>query len=94
MTYIITPYSYHQAKKLDVIIVPSHKKNKKIDVYSIGDKKYITSIGDTHYLDYPQYIETKGIDYANKRRYLYHKRHSKYSNKIGSASYYASKILW
>ena len=39
MTYIITPYSYHQAKKLDVIIVPSHKKNKKIKL--ILKKKYL-----------------------------------------------------
>jgi hypothetical protein len=93
MTYVITPYSYQQAKKLNVIIVPSHKKNKKIDVFS-NDKKYITSIGDIRYLDYPHYIETKGTDYANERRILYKKRHAKYSNKIGSASFFASHILW
>lgn len=93
MTYQITPYSFQQARRLGVIIVPSHKKYKKIDVYTI-DKKYITSIGDNRYLDYPQYIETKGLDYANERRLLYKKRHAKYSDRIGSAAYYAYHILW
>ena len=37
MSYKILPYSYEKAKNLGVSIVPSHDKNKKIDVYK-GDK--------------------------------------------------------
>jgi hypothetical protein len=32
-TYKILPYSYDQAKKLDVVILPSSNPRKKIDVY-------------------------------------------------------------
>ena len=46
MVYQIKPYSYEQAKKLNVEIKPSNKKDKKIDVYK--DKKYICSVGDIH----------------------------------------------
>ena len=43
MVYQIKPYSYEQAKKLNVEIRPSTRKDKKIDVYK--DKKFICSIG-------------------------------------------------
>ena len=46
MVYQIKPYSYEQAKKLNVEVKPSTRKDKKIDVYK--DKKYICSIGDIH----------------------------------------------
>ena len=70
MTYKIFDYSYRQAKRLGVIILPSITTGKKIDVF---DKKgnYITSIGDIDYLDYPSYIKLFGKRYANERRKLY-----------------------
>jgi len=51
MTYVIKPYSYKRAEELNVTIKPSNKKNKKIDVYK--NNKYICSIGDDNYTDYP-----------------------------------------
>ena len=39
MVYQIKPYSYEQAKKLNVEIKPSTRKDKKIDVYK--DKIYL-----------------------------------------------------
>jgi hypothetical protein len=60
---------------LNVKIKPSTNKNKKIDVYKNNVK--IASIGNKNYLDYPKYIKEKGLDYANKRRFLYHLRHKK-----------------
>jgi hypothetical protein len=88
--YQIKKYSFDRAKKLNVIIKPSSKSNYKIDVF---DKKnnYITSIGNKNYLDYPSYIEEKGLEYANKRRYLYHLRH-KNDNQI--KGFFALNILW
>ena len=92
MVYQIKPYSYEQAKKLNVEIKPSNKKDKKIDVYK--DKKYICSVGDIHYYDYPTYIQNNGIKFANERRKLYKQRHNKYRNIKNSSGYFADKILW
>ena len=90
MSYHITDYSYKQAKNLKVIIKPSTRKDKKIDVFK--DNKKVASIGNKNYMDYPTYIETKGKKYAEKRRELYKKRHK---NDIDNgAGFYADKILW
>ena len=88
--YKITKYSYQQAKKLNVEIKPSTNKKKKIDVFK-GDKK-ISSIGAMGYNDYPTFISTKGLSYANERKKLYKQRHKKdLKSKNG---YFANKILW
>ena len=92
MVYQIKPYSYEQAKKLNVEIKPSTRKDKKIDVYK--DNKYICSIGDINYYDYPTYIQNNGITFANERRKLYKQRHNKDRNIKNSSGYYADKILW
>ena len=92
MVYQIKPYSYEQAKKLNVEIKPSTRKDKKIDVYK--DNKYICSIGDINYYDYPTYIQNNGITYANERRKLYKQRHNKNRNIKNSSGYFADKILW
>ena len=91
--YKITKYSHNRADELNVNIRQSTKKNKKIDVFG-KDGKYITSIGDSNYLDYPSYIKKNGIDYANNRRDLYKKRHEKHRKIKNTRSYYADKILW
>ena len=90
MPYKITDYSYNQAKKLNVEIKPSSNKKKKIDVFK-NDKK-IASIGSINYLDYPNFIKTKGLDYANERKKLYKIRHKKDLNSKNG--FYANKILW
>jgi hypothetical protein len=91
--YNITDYSKDRAKELGVIIKPSTKKEKKIDVFD--DKgKYLLSIGSSSHNDYPTYIIKKGIKYANERRRLYKIRHNKDRNIKGTAGYYADKILW
>ena len=90
--YRITEYSRQQAQKLNVDIKPSTRKNKKIDVYQQG--KLVASIGDTRYLDYPNYVKLNGIAYAEQRRSLYKQRHKTDTNKKFSPGYYASLILW
>ena len=88
--YTILKYSYDQAKKLGVQIQPSKHKNKKIDVYKDGS--FICSIGDSRYLDYPNFLK---IDKAlgEKKRMAYHKRHQK-ENVEGTRGWYALNILW
>ncbi len=88
--YTIKDYSFKQAKKLGVIIKPSNTSNYKIDVFDKnGD--YITSIGNKNYSDFPTYILSHGIDYANRRRYLYHLRHKKDNQLRGILSL---NLLW
>ena len=96
-TYSIFPYSKKQAIKLGVTIKPSTNKLKKIDVFK-NDKK-VASIGARGMNDYPTYLskEKKGYyekGYADKRRKLYKERHEKDRHIVGSAGYYADKILW
>jgi len=90
--YNITDYSKKQAKKLNVEIKPSSKKNKKIDI--IKNNKVIASIGDSRYNDYPTYIKEKGKVYADERRRLYKIRHKKDIQQKNTAGFYADKILW
>ena len=51
--YKITDYSYKQAKKLNVKIKPSTKKNKNIDVFK--NDHLVSSVGALNYSDYPNY---------------------------------------
>jgi hypothetical protein len=86
--YEIQPYTKYRARLLGVQIQLSDKRYKKIDVYK--NNKYITSIGDTRYSDYPTYIKTHGLEYANERRRLYRLRHK----NDGITGYYAKNLLW
>jgi hypothetical protein len=92
--YDIQPYTYQQAQKLNVTVTPSMTANKKIDVYDKRDNQYITSVGDVRYGDYPTYIKNYGQDYADKRRYAFHKRFKTNEVKPYSNVYYSSKLLW
>lgn len=91
--YHILPYTKRKAKQLKVIVEPSERKNKKIDVY---DKNgyYITSIGAYGAMDYPTYLLYFGKKIADERRRLYKIRHKKDRLVKGTAGYYADKLLW
>lgn len=92
-TYIIDKNVKENADRLGVIIKPSTKKFKKLDVFSkTGDK--LVSVGDTRYQDYNSYIKSKGLEYANQRKKLYNIRHNKTKNVKGSPSYWANQLLW
>ena len=73
--YEITDYTKEKAKRAGLTVKPSSRKYKKIDVFLQG--QYLDSVGDTRYLDYPNYIKEKGKEYADERRRLYHQRHKK-----------------
>jgi len=90
--YQITEYTKQQAKKLGVEVKPSTNKNKKIDVFKNNNK--LASVGAIGYKDYPTYMKTKGKEYALERRNLYKLRHDKDRKVVGSAGYYADKLLW
>jgi hypothetical protein len=91
--YEILPYTKAQARKINVVIKPSIKKGKKIDVF---DKKgnYIVSVGATGYLDFPNYKKYFGNKIANERRKLYKLRHKKNRLVKHTAGWYADKLLW
>lgn len=75
-----------RAKSLGVTVKASTRKHKKLDVFDrSGDK--IASIGDIRYSDYLQHGD-------KERRKRYKKRHENDRHLVGSAGYYADKILW
>ena len=91
--YKITKYSYDRAKELGVIIEPSLRPDKKIDVYTKAGQ-FLVSIGSIGYDDYGSYLNEYGPAYANERRRLYKIRHNKTRHIVGSKSYWADQILW
>jgi len=102
MVYSITTYTKNKASQLGVIVKPSTRKGKKIDVFKkvkhkttgkIGLFK-VASIGALGMGDYPTFIRTKGKEYADKRRKAYRSRMAKNISVVGSNGYYAGKLLW
>ena len=91
--YKISLYTRKKAKKLHVIVLPSEKRNKKIDVYDIFGN-LLASVGDPNYLDYPSYLRYCGKKIAEERRKAYKIRHEKDRHIKGSAGYYADQLLW
>ena len=92
--YHLRPYHKLKARQLGVIIRPATKSPFKIDVFSRDTGEYITSIGDRKYKDFIMYAEEDGYDVAERRQALYHKRHGKTAQVVGSRSYFAKNILW
>lgn len=91
--YKILPYTFAKARKLNVIVRPSKRKGKKIDVYN-WQGFYITSIGAKGYMDYPYYLKMYGKKYADQRRKMYKIRHRNDRMVRGSAGWFADKLLW
>ena len=87
--YIITDYTRSKAKTAGLTVKLSKRKHKKLDVYD-KDGKYLASIGDTRYKDYPTFLKTEGKTVAEERRRLYHLRHTK--NTLGERL--ALLLLW
>ena len=75
-----------KAKLIGVMVRESALKHKKLDVLNKEGEK-VASIGDKRYEDY----NTHG---DSKRRRLYKLRHEKHRHKVGTAAYYADRILW
>jgi hypothetical protein len=86
--YHITDYTKQRAKEAKVEVRPSTNPKKKIDVFYKGEK--VGSVGATGYGDYPTFLKEKGEAYAEKRRSLYHKRHTK--DSLGELL--ALHLLW
>jgi len=86
--YHITDYTKKKAKEIGVEVRPSQNPKKKLDVYK--DDELVASIGAIGYGDYPTFLQTEGKAYADKRRLLYHKRHTK--DSLGE--YLALWLLW
>jgi len=91
--YKISLYTKRKAKQLNVIVLPSEKKNKKIDVYDVYGN-LLASVSDPNYLDYPSYLRYCGKKIADEKRKLYKIRHQKDRSVKGSPGYYADQLLW
>ena len=90
--YSIKNYTFYKAEMYGLIVKPSTRKGKKIDVYK--DNEYIASIGSIDYSDYPTYLQTHNKEYAENRRRLYKCRHSKDSLIKMTPGWLAFHLLW
>ena len=100
--YVITQYSLEKIQELnqklntsDFSIKISEDPSKKIDVF-LRNKK-IASIGDINLLDYPSFIQERGIDYANKRRDAFYSRFKRLPDiKDGEITpmFWSRYLLW
>lgn len=90
--YVITDYTRAQAKRLGVTVRTSADPDKKLDVFKDGVK--VASCGARGYNDYPTFWRKFGKKYADSRRRLYKQRHEKDRHVVGTAGYYADKLLW
>jgi hypothetical protein len=91
--YHILPYTKEKALQLGVLVKPSTRKNKKIDVFSKSNE-YIASIGALGFGDYPTFQKLSGKEFADKKRILYKKRHQKDRIIKFSNGWYADNLLW
>jgi hypothetical protein len=95
--YIISKKQRIIAANMGLKIAPSKNPLKKLDVYKDGIK--VASIGDIEYDDYHSYMKKEkrgliGKGFANERRRLYKIRHAADRKVVGSAGWYADKLLW
>ena len=88
--YEILPYTQRQARRIGVEVKPSRKIDKKLDVFRGGE--FISSIGSKGMGDFPTYLRTKGKEYADERRRLYHLRQA--DGPVDSPAYLAKRLLW
>ena len=92
MSYRITPKIRANAKWIGVSVKPSQNPKKKLDVFKAGKK--VASVGTIAYKDFHIYTKEKGKEFAEKRQSLYRIRHAKNIKVVGSAGYYANRLLW
>ena len=100
--YVITQYTLDKIQELnqklntsDFSIKLSKDPTKKLDVY-LREKK-IATIGDINLLDFPSFIEQRGLDYANKRRDAYYSRFKRLPDiKDGEITpmFWSRYLLW
>lgn len=95
--YKIKRYTKAKANELGVIVKPSTRKGKKIDVFKNNRK--VASIGALGMNDYPTYLAKEklgevAVGTAKRRQAAYRKRHAKDRTKVGSPGFYADRLLW
>ena len=63
-------------------------------VFKNNFNQMIASIGAIGYSDYPTYIRSHGLDYANKRRRLYKIRQNTDRTVMNTNGYGADRLFW
>lgn len=91
--YKILPYTKARARQINVIVRPSKRKGKKLDVFD-KNGNYVTSVGARGYLDYPTYRKLYGKEVAEKRRRLYKMRHEQDRKIKKTPGWFADQLLW
>jgi len=90
--YRITDEQHKIARDNGLMITPSYRLGKKIDVYRDGN--LIHSIGDIDYDDFYSYLATQGRTIANIHRQHYYQRHHKNIKKGYLGEILSARLLW
>jgi hypothetical protein len=93
MPYTIKNYTKQRAKELGVVVKPSTRKGKKIDVFDKEGNK-LASVGALGYGDYPTFMQNEGKQFAEQKRKNYKIRHQKDRTKKYSNGWFADNLLW
>ncbi len=74
----------------------SHNTSKKIDVFDKDGHKFLCSVGDIRYLDYPYLLAKYGIKYADTRKTLHNLQLEAKHKTIRNYTcvYYENLLLW
>jgi len=94
MVYIIKQHTLDRAAELGLIVHPSDNPKYKLEIYDGTTGHFLYYGGDTQYSDYPSYLETHSKAFADTRRRLYHARHQKEINDVGSRGSVIAYLLW
>jgi len=97
--YKVSSRTKRIASKIGLVVLPSSRKGKKLDVYDKKTGRYKASIGAEGYKDFHIYrdLESKGKipkGTADKKRKNYEKRHGCNNAKKGSNNLLACLLLW
>ena len=92
MPYRITSHTRKQAERLGVVVKPSTRKGKKIDVFRNGEK--VASVGAIGYADYGTLLAKDQRKLAEKKRKAYKQRHASNRTKKHTPGWYADQLLW
>jgi hypothetical protein len=93
--YQISQYTYDRAFQNNVFVYPSENPRWKLDVYDT-DGLFLCYCGNSKLMDYPMYLEEKGLYIAGRKRNLWFRRHGNSTQQFEYATpeWAESILLW
>lgn len=93
--YQIHTYTYDRAFLNNLYVYPSENPRWKLDVYDT-DGLFLCYCGNRRLMDYPTYLEERGLYIACRKRNLWFRRHGNSSQlfEYATPEWAESLLLW